>query len=52
MEGYVKIKVSKFKRALVTRLIAILPSLLMAIVSNPVKFYFNIIFLLLGRLEQ
>ena len=35
MEGYINWKVDKFVRALVTRSIAIIPSLLLAFTDNP-----------------
>jgi len=35
MEGYVKIKVNKFARAFITRVISIIPSLAMAFTSDP-----------------
>lgn len=34
MEGFVKIKISKFKRSLITRSIAIIPSLIVSILGD------------------
>jgi NRAMP (natural resistance-associated macrophage protein)-like metal ion transporter len=45
MEGFVKLKIDKFTRALVTRAVAIVPSLLIAFMDNGEDFnhYLNIL---------
>jgi len=35
MEGFIKIKINKFYRSLLTRSIAIIPSLIVTIIGNP-----------------
>lgn len=45
MEGFIEIKVSKFKRAVITRTIAIVPALIIAFLSDVTEFnnYLNVL---------